>query len=251
MNKAKRLIILIVIIIMLVVIFIIANNILNNDYSLDNSVVNNYAIREESNYEKYLKERDESTYEEMGRFFENTTNEICIYVNGEEITKKEIALTNFSNNNNYIKNYTNVNQLKSYVDPIQKIVQEFVICQEAEILGITFTEKDVEKIKSVPNYEEDIKEISKSVNMSYDECEEMYIESEKRFYLVSKWQEYIIPKLNNGEINIDNKEFNEKYKAYKLSVENSELSNSIDIALELLELYKQYLVSQANIEYLE
>ena len=91
--------------------------------------------------------------------------------------------------------------------------------------------------------------MAESANMDYSEYEELYIKSQKQFFLKAKWREYVIPKLHTGEISVDTKEFNNKYLECQKYIESSNFEKYMDTASELLTLYKQYLVEQAKIEY--
>lgn len=239
-------------------------NMTDNDYQQDsnsnieeyNSTNNTSEAKEETDYERYLRESDKDTFEEMKEFFEGTNDKIALYVNGEPITEKEISLKNFSLNNSYIKNYTNLNLTEEESDPVKAIIQDVAICQEAKKLGYSVTEEDINKMKSVPNHKEDMKKMAESANMSADEFEEVYIKSEIRTHLLSDWTMTAIDQIHNGEVKIDNAEFNEKYKEYskiienaKVDSENMDIKRAMELSTSMLKLYEQYIASQANVEY--
>lgn len=217
----------------------------------ENDSADNNIIKNETDYERYLRESNKDTLEEMSEFFTDATNKIAIYVNEEPITEREIAYEDFHLNNDYIKNYSTINNTKEDRDAIRSIIQKKVICQEAEKLGLSVSEEQIKEIKEVPNYREDIKKMAESVNMNYNEYEDLYIKSQRQFFLEAKWREYVIPKLHTGEISIDTKEFHNKYLECQKYIEDSNFKQYMDSASELLELYKQYLFNQANIEYLK
>ncbi len=222
---------------------------MKSNLETNNYIEKNLDEKPENNYEKYLKESEIAPYEEIEYFFKDTTDKVVVYVNGDLITEREIALVDLNNNNNYIKNYTEINQDEGNVDPVKIAIQEKIICQEAERLGLFVSEEQIKEIKEVPNYEEDIKKMAESANMDYSEYEELYIKSQKQFFLKAKWREYVIPKLHTGEISVDTKEFNNKYLECQKYIESSNFEKYMDTASELLTLYKQYLVEQAKIEY--
>lgn len=231
---------------------------INNDIEEYNNTDNTSEIKEETDYERYLRGSDKDTFEEMEEFFEGTDNKVVVHVNGEPITEKEIALKNFSLNNGYIKNYTDLNLTEEESNPVKAIIQDVAICQEAKKMGYSVTEEDINQMKSVPNHKEDMKKMAESANMTEDEFEEVYIKSEIRTHLLSDWTMVAIDQIHNGEAKIDNAEFNEKYKEYskiiedaKVDSENFDIKRAMELSTSMLKLYKQYIVSQANIEYVD
>lgn len=256
MNKKKILQIIIIIFIVLVILVITLMKIYFNR-SINNAT--NNIQKEEiynklekgneiSNYDEFVDDNEETSdyrdLEEMSTFFKDATDNIVLCINGEEITEREVALEN------YHKNNSAVNLTGDERDYIQSTIQKVVICQEAEKLGFSVSEAEIEEIKSIPHYEEDMRRKAEKLNMSYDECEQMYIKSQKMLYLELKWQDDVIPKLHSGEIKVDSEEFKEIHKEYVECVEKANLKKALELGRELLELYKQYLVEQADVEYI-
>lgn len=83
---------------------------MKSNLETNNYIEKNLDEKPENNYEKYLKESEIAPYEEIEYFFKDTTDKVVVYVNGDLITEREIALVDLNNNNNYIKNYTEINQ---------------------------------------------------------------------------------------------------------------------------------------------
>ena len=110
---------------------------MKSNLETNNYIEKNLDEKPENNYEKYLKESEIAPYEEIEYFFKDTTDKVVVYVNGDLITEREIALVDLNNNNNYIKNYTEINQDEGNVDPVKIAIQEKIICQELGRVSFT------------------------------------------------------------------------------------------------------------------
>lgn len=174
----------------------------------------------------------------IGNALENETNKEVLSVNGEKITEREIALCDFQLNHSIV----NEEEKKDTVD---EIIKDYVISQDADKLGISLTAKEMQDIKDVVKFDEDTADLLKELNMSYNEFCEMYINRRTKLDLKLKWATHIMELINNGDINISSELFNNKYKEY---LESEDFSIKTQLLKELLDIYAEYLVSQAIVE---
>ena len=89
-------------------------------------------------------------------------------------------------------------------------------------------------------------DILKKFNMNYDEFLVFYTEREKKRQLISNWNSDINRKINNGELNVESKEFKNKYDEYK---NTDNVSTKYKLLTEVKEIYIDYLKEKAKIEY--
>lgn len=244
----------IVIILLIIIIELGKKTSSKNEVDVDRKITNQETINDLKNSDLFISDNQINTYslekadgsepfEEMSEFFEGTTNKVVLYVNGEEVTDIELALENYHQNNSVI----NANEeMKNFID---SKIEKVVICQDANNKGFFVSDKEVEKIKSIPKYEEDMRKKAKKLNMSYEECEQMYIKSQKMLYLELKWQDDVIPKIHSGEIRVNTEEYAEIYEKYIDCVNNTNFKKALELGEKMLDLYKEYLVEQASIEY--
>lgn len=227
--------VMIVIIIVVSIFYIIKNKAskVRNSQTSNNDIVSNssYAISDETS---------NRIITEMKSEFESTTDKVVLYLNEEAITEKDIAFKRYQLNNSAVDTGSDDK------DVMNEIITDYVICQNAEELNISLSERDIKKIENTPNLEEDTKKLAEAANMTYDDFNEMYVNMEKRALIETKWTAYVGEKIVKGELKVSSKIFEEKYKEYNKTENIGERSK---LLLELLELYKQYLVEQAEIEY--
>ncbi len=172
---------------------------------------------------------------------ENKTDKEVLAVNGEKISEREIAYVNYQLNN------STVNKSGVKKDPIDEVIREYVICQNARELGISLSEKEMEEIKEVVKDDESVKKQSEKLNMSYDEVRQMYIDGRVKIELEMKWTSNVLGKISKGTLNFDNELFNQKNKEYG---ESSDASIKKQLLSEMLEQYTEYLVEKSSIEYI-
>lgn len=235
MNRKKLIILMVVMLAIIVAIFIIKVNYrpeTNNDEHKDINTKTSHLSEKEK----------EELNNKIGNALGNKTDEEVLIVNGEKITEREIALCDFQLNND------TVNEDGEKKDVIDEIIKDYVICQDAQKLNISLTDEEMQDIKDVVKYDDDMPDLLKSLNMSYDEFCEMYINRRTKLDLKVKWATYIMKKINTGEINIPSELFNNKYTEY---LETEDFSVKTQLLMELIDLYAEYLVEQANIEIID
>lgn len=203
----------------------------------DNNVITTNNSQVESN--SLSDEEKKQIIDKIKYGFENVTDRVIFSINGEEINERELAFVDYQLNNSA------VNQNGEIKDSIHEITKDYVVYQNAKELNISLSDEDIEKIRDTVKSDEDVKELSKELNMSYDEFCEMYVNTTKRAKVEMKWIAYVGDKIANGEINIDNELFNNKYKEYS---ESKDIPRRAELLLEMLDIYKEYLVNQANIK---
>lgn len=185
--------------------------------------------------------------EEIKETFENKTDKTVLKVNGKEISEKEIALIDFQKNNQY------VNKDGEKVDAIDEAIKQYVFLQDAEKNNITLTEEQEKDIKarmekSIQNStKEETEALLDAFNMTQEEFIEFYVDRTKKLEIISKWSYTISNKINDGELKIEDEEFNNKCQEYQKS---EEPSTRVKLLLELVEMYKNYLIEQATVEYI-
>ena len=181
--------------------------------------------------------------EEMKQTFENKIDKTVLKVNGEEISEKEIALIDFQRNNQY------VNKDGEKIDAVDEAIKQYVILQDAEKNNITLTEEQEKDIrarieKSIQNStEEETEALLDATNMTQEEFIEFFVDRERKLEIISKWMVEIMIKIDNGEIEINDEEFNNKYSEYIKSNKTTSL-------LDLVDIYEKYLIEQATVEYI-
>ena len=185
--------------------------------------------------------------EEIKETFENKTDKTVLKVNGKEISEKEIAPIDFQKNNQY------VNKDGEKVDAIDEAIKQYVFLQDAEKNNITLTEEQEKDIKarmekSIQNStKEETEALLDAFNMTQEEFIEFYVDRTKKLEIISKWSYTISNKINDGELKIEDEEFNNKCQEYQKS---EEPSTRVKLLLELVEMYKNYLIEQATVEYI-
>ena len=183
----------------------------------------------------------------LSETFENKTDKTVLKVNGKEISEKEIALIDFQKNNQY------VNKDGEKVDAIDEAIKQYVFLQDAEKNNITLTEEQEKDIKarmekSIQNStKEETEALLDAFNMTQEEFIEFYVDRTKKLEIISKWSYTISNKINDGELKIEDEEFNNKCQEYQKS---EEPSTRVKLLLELVEMYKNYLIEQATVEYI-
>lgn len=240
MNKKKMLVNVILVIIVVLILLVSIFFIMKNKNGKTENVKSNYNDELLDNSYIISEEDSERILTEMTSEFENTTDKVVLYLNGKAITEKDIAFKSYQLNN------STVNADGNDKNVIEEIITDYVVYQNAEELNITLSERDTKDIENTPNLEEDTKKLAEAANMTYEDFNEMYINMEKRAIIETKWVAYVGEKITKGELKADSKNFNSKYNEYQKSKNVGERAK---LLLELLELYKQYLVEQANIEY--
>lgn len=215
----------------------------NNNVQIEN---NTYNSNQNSNTQiesgKLSEEEKDRIINEIKDSLENTTDKEVLAVNGEKISEREIAYVNYQLNN------STVNKSGVKKDPIDEVIREYVICQNARELGISLSEKEMEEIKEVVKDDESVKKQSEKLNMSYDEVRQMYIDGRVKIELEMKWTSNVLGKISKGTLNFDNELFNQKNKEYG---ESSDASIKKQLLSEMLEQYTEYLVSNATIEHID
>lgn len=214
----------------------------NNNVQIEN---NTYNSNQNSNTQiesgKLSEEEKDRIINEIKDSLENTTDKEVLAVNGEKISEREIAYVNYQLNN------STVNKSGVKKDPIDEVIREYVICQNARELGISLSEKEMEEIKEVVKDDESVKKQSEKLNMSYDEVRQMYIDGRVKIELEMKWTSNVLGKISKGTLNFDNELFNQKNKEYG---ESSDASIKKQLLSEMLEQYTEYLVEKSSIEYI-
>ena len=181
--------------------------------------------------------------EEIKQTFENKTDKTVLKVNGEEISEKEIAYIDFQKNNQY------VNKDGEKINAVDEAIKQYVILQDAEKNNITLTEEQEKDIKtriekSIQNStEEETEALLDAINMNQEEFIEFSVDRERKLEIISKWIVEIMIKIDNGEIEINDEEFNNKYSEYIKSNKTTSL-------LDLVDIYENYLIEQATVEYI-
>ncbi len=241
MNRKQIIKNCIIIILILVVVLIICFAKKNNkDISLDNQIsseINDkYRLELGKPNDEYVLSVEDSNriiQEIKEEFKDTTTDKVILYLNEEPIKEKEIAFKRYQLN-------------EKSNDAEDELIKDYVICQNAEELNISLSEREMKKIENTPNLDEDTRKLAEATNMTYEDFNEMYINMEKRAIIETKWVAHVGEKIINGELKVNSEIFENKYKDYK-KAENVEESSKL--LLELLELYKEYLVEQADIKY--
>lgn len=213
-------------------------------------VTNNKVVKNDNNNLAEIKNKNSVLTEEekmkiideIKIALENKTDKEVLSVNGEKITEREIAYYNYQINNSA------VNENGKTKDVVNEIIKQYVICQNAQELGISLTENEIERIKEVVKDDETIRNQAETLNMSYDEVRKMYVNGRTKMQLKEKWRLNTFHMINDGKLVLDNKEFNNKYKKY---CETDDAKIKHQLVLELIEIYVEYLVDKSNIEYIK
>ena len=210
----------------------------SDDTHLEDTIDNINQIDEEDKSGRISEEEKNEIIHEIKDALKDTTDKTVLEVNGEKITERELAYKNYQLNNSSL----NEGEQK---EPIDEMITEYVICQDAKQQGITIKEKEMEDIRKVVKDDNDVKNLAEALNMTYDEVREMYMNGRVRIELRMKWTSKVLEKINEGTLNFGNELFNEKCKKYN---ESTDITIRTQLLTELVDMYKEYLVSQANIE---
>lgn len=195
-------------------------------------------------YSAFTGEDNKKAMEEITEKFKGTTNKAVLSVNNEEISEKELALIDLQTNNSLI------NKNGETKDAQEKVIMDYVIMQDAREKGIKLNEKELEGQvkKTLQNDEEATKEMAKAFNMSTEEMEKLYIKRIKDLELIASWKQKITEEISSGKLKIEDSTFNDKCKQYQKSNNTVERFNLLS---ELQNTYIEYLVSKADVKYLE
>lgn len=241
MKKDKNIIIIILIILIITLGVILALKVLQKDNS-------NISENEtQKNVGSSLSDEEiAESMNELKQTLENKTEKIVLIVNGEKISEREISYIDYQLNNNY------VNQSGEKKDAIAEAIEQYVILTKAKEDNITLTEAREKQIeerikKNLKEGSEETNHFLEAFSMEYDEFMKFYIDRNKKSEIISQWKINIADEINNGEINLDDKNFNSKYNEYKSSTDTSK---RYKLLTELKEIYLDYLKSQATIEYI-
>ena len=194
-------------------------------------------------------EQKENVISNLKEYSEDT-DDYKIYVNGERISKEEIELIKFQTNNDF---RISKSQKKSEDEIIQDIIKNHIILQDAKKNNITLTQTESEEIEnSIDEYtQQDIqetKDIANALDMDYDTFIEFYKTRRKNIEIISKWKINLANLINEEKVQINDGEFNDKYKSYKNTTDNKQRSS---LLLELVEIYENYIIKNAEIKYMQ
>jgi hypothetical protein len=215
---------------------------------------NNSNINKENTSEIELSENDKkeivNNIETI--FSSNNSDTVIIEVNGEKITQKDLDFFNFSKNNSYIQKYYS-NSEENEININDELIKETVILQTAQKNGIALTESEINDItegikKSMDNDEETTKSLLDSFQMNENEFLEYYSKVLENTQIILKWKKDILNKIDLGELNINNTEFNTQYDEYK---KTTDISKKTEILSNLLTIYIDYLVDNSEIKYIQ
>ncbi len=247
MKKNKTALIVTVVIILLITLVAISL-LINRNENVNIPVSGTSSNLETSVVNTLLSEEERlEVAEEIKQTFENKTDKKVLKVNGEEISEKEITIIDFQKNNQY------VNKDGEKINAVDEAIKQYVILQDAEKNNITLTEEQEKDIKariekSIQNStKEENEALLDAFNMTQEEFIEFYVDRTKKLEIISKWNYTISNKINNGELKIEDEEFNNKCQEYQKS---EEPSTRVKLLLELVELYKNYLMEQATVEFI-
>ena len=252
-SKMKKILIIIILIIVIGFMFArvrvkkdksmsVSNNNIQIENNIDNSNQNsNTQMERDKNRGNISEEEKDRIINEIKDSLDNTTDKKVLSVNGEKISEREIAYVNYQLNN------STVNKSGDLKDPVDEVIREYVICQDAKELGISLSEKEMEEIRKVVKDDESVKKQAEILNISYDEVRQMYIDGRVKIELEMKWTSKVVGQITKGTLNFDNELFKQKYQEYS---ESSDISVKEQLLSEMLEQYTKYLVEQSNVEYI-
>lgn len=247
-NKRNIFILALAIIIILIIIFggILLKKHQSRQVSNDNIAKNeesNTNTDGDTNNSVLSDEEKQKVINEIASDLNTATDKEVLSINGKKVSEKEIALVNFQINNSYVNNTENTK------DTIKEIIEENVIIQNANSIGMNLTnEKEIEERinKILQNDVEETNSLAKSLNMTYEELKELYINRTKDLELITNWKMKITDEINSGNLNVNDETFKNKYNEYKNS---NDVKAKTSLLLELQDIYIEYLVGQALVEY--
>ena len=207
---------------------------------------NNKEIQNKSVNSGLSNEKQEDAIKEIEKQIKNVNDKVVLIVNGEKVTEKEIAIVNFQINNRYS------NKSGVEIDAKDEVIKECVILQNAQDEKIYLNDQESQTIEKrvkeyMKNDEKGNEQLLNALNMSYDEFLEYYTNRTKKLEIISKWQTTIMQRINNGEMQVDDKTFNDKYNKYKAT---SDVSKRVNLLQELIDVYQEYLKAKSKIEYI-
>lgn len=218
----------------------------NNENNIITTENDNKEVQNKNVTSGLSDEEQKDVINEIEKQIKNVNDKVVLIVNGEKITEKEIAIVNFQINNSY-SNKSGVER-----DAKDEVIKEHVIVQNAKEENINLTDKESQDIeKRVSDYMKNDKsgneKLLNAINMNYDEFLQYYTDRTKKLEIISKWRSTIMQRINNGEMKVDDKTFNDKYNQYKTI---SEISAKVNLLQELVNAYEEYLKSKSKIEYI-
>ena len=125
--------------------------------------------------------------------------------------------------------------------------------QKEQILPIGIKYKKIKNFyernmkNSMQNSTEEAEALLDATNMNQEEFIEFYLDRTKKLEIISKWSYMISNKINDDELKIEDEEFNNKCQEYQKS---EEPSTRVTLLLELVEMYENYLMEQATVEFI-
>ena len=209
-KDKKNIVIIILITIVIIILIVLVNRMLSEDkdeqkfIKLDNETKNH-------NYGSISNEQKTIGMNELTKIMENKTDKCKIIVNGDKITEKEIAFTDFQYNNSVIS------EDEKKVDATTQLIKEYLVEQDAKEKGVELNNEECRKIEEITK--EQIKKEDKetnailnAVNMDYNEFLEFYIKRRKRLEVRAKWRRYLYDAIKEEKLDIESKEYESKYK---------------------------------------
>lgn len=184
-----------------------------------------------------------STTKEIINNYERAGNNIIAKVYNYEIKEKDLSITAFF--------YNDSDNL------LNQEIQDIILGKLAIDNNITIDEKEKEYISNeIEGLSKDIyySDLFNETNISIEEYLQLLKEHAERITLKNQYINIIREKMDNGTLEIENKELKKEYEDYYKKYENwkedkdmNEYDNIFNLGEELLDKYITYIINQAEI----
>ena len=193
-----------------------------------------------------------SSLDDKNILTQGNISEVVATVNGEEIKRFDINYRKYINKNSE-KDEEDIKQKNNDETVKNELIQDKVLLQEAKKNNIDIDENEKQTIRK--SYEDSMTDGDKmtatKIGMTQEEYLNYIVEKQIEDKVIAKIKTDIFTKLTNGEIHIDDEEFNKKYEEYqnyKAEDLNEEVNNKFAILQEASDIYVNYLVKNSEIK---
>ena len=197
-------------------------------------------------YLHFSKSKDEKTVNEVSEVLNSGDPEkVIVTVNDEEIKEKDINYKKLVNENINEK-FASEQKNTDYESLKKEVINDKILLQEASKNNIDIDEDEKETVRKMSEQaiNETDKKIAEEIGLTEDEYLQYSIEKQIETRVIEKMREKITRDIMQGNINIDDKEFNKDVEELK----KADTSEKYDILQKAYDRYIEYLTENSKIE---
>lgn len=241
MKFYKKILVILVVVLGIIIIGNVKNQYSENNTNNISDNSNSSNLNNSIEGKKISEEEQKDILNELVSIASKNDKNVIMKINEEDIYQKDMELYNYLYNNNYIKES----------DSSTALIKDKVILQNAKENDILLSNNEIESINaSIEKGLEQEREILNSILQKFDFKEKEFVKYYTNYmqneYLIMKWQQKIIKKIYDEEIDIDYQQFNLEYEEYKNTTDTSIKTKKLNY---LVDIYIKYLIENSDIIY--